>query len=280
MTPTLAAVVVHHRRYPQVLETLRSLVAAGVEAGSIVLVDNSEDETTTRALKASSEGWRIHTMANRGYGAAVNAGVGLITDADVVLVLTHETLVDAASVRAMADAVVGDPTVAAAGPGTLFGDNGRVWSRGGVLSSRLRLPKHIDTARAGHEPLRAVDWLDGACVAYRREALTQNPFREDFFLYIEETELHSRLRKTGWRVLAVNGASAAQSTQGMPSYWGCRNMVLFQRAHGTPLSRVVGPLYFTFRSIGVSIVERRWRDALQAPLGLVAGCREVRAHDG
>jgi GT2 family glycosyltransferase len=274
MATTIAAVVIHHRRFPEVLETLRSLVDAGVPAESVLVVDNSEDDATSRGLLSAAAGWRVHTMPNRGYGAAANTAAGLLSTADILLVVTHEVRIDRLSVAALARALVADQRIAAAGPGLLLTDEGRVWSRGGVLTRWLRLPRQIVAAVGCDEGgVRDVDWLDGACVAYRVDVLAENPFREDFFLYFEETELHTRLRNLGWRVVTVTGASATQSTHGMPAYWGCRNVVLFQRAHGTWWSRALAPVYFMLRSMAISGLRAEWAQVWDAPQGLIAGLR-------
>ena len=47
--------------------------------------------------------------------------------------------------------------------------------------------------------VRQVDWVMGAALVLRREALDQvGLFDEDFFLYSEEVDLQTRLRQAGW----------------------------------------------------------------------------------
>ncbi|KRE62285.1 hypothetical protein ASG78_04350 [Nostocoides sp. Soil756] len=272
----MAVVVIHHRRFPAVLETLHDIVAAQVPTSRLVVVDNSENEETATALEASAEGWHVVTVSNKGYGAAANTGVQHVADSDLVLVLTHEVRIDAASVAALIRTIAEDPSVAAAGPGLVVTDRNAVWSRGGALSRHLLLPRQIRSEQVGLPRVNDVDWLDGACVAYRTSDLLVAPFREDFFLYFEETELHTRLRRAGRRVVTVGDATAYQSSAGMPAYLGCRNYIVFLAAHGSRPALLVGPWIFLVRAMVASLAARRWGEILAAPRGLVAGYRSLR----
>ncbi|GAA4408642.1 hypothetical protein GCM10023168_26350 [Fodinibacter luteus] len=273
---SVCAVVVHHRRFPDVLQTVKAVISAGVRAESVVVVDNSEDKGIRSALNRTSEGWHVHSMRNRGYGAAVNRGVSVTSGSKVVLVLTHEALIDAASLHTMVAALGEDPRIAAVGPGRLTTSAGRIWSEGGELTRLLRLPRHILDGPSSAAAVRDVDWLDGACVAYRIEALESQPFREDFFLYFEETELHCRLRANGWRVVTALQASAHQHSAGMPAYWASRNVVLFQGAHGTALSRILAPPYFLLRAMAIAAKGREWDNVAAGVRGLLAGYAALR----
>jgi GT2 family glycosyltransferase len=54
-----------------------------------------------------------------------------------------------------------------------------------------------------------VDWLSGACVLARREALAaEGGFDERYFLYWEDADLCRRLRTRGYEVRYVPAASA------------------------------------------------------------------------
>jgi GT2 family glycosyltransferase len=59
----------------------------------------------------------------------------------------------------------------------------------------------------GHDEVRAVDWLFGACLFVRREAADEiGLFDEEFFMFSEETDWCYRFRQAGWTVYFFPGA--------------------------------------------------------------------------
>lgn len=76
-----------------------------------------------------------------------------------------------------------------------------------------------------------VEWVTGASVMFRVEALRETGLFDDgFFLYFEEVELMHRMRTAGWtirhvpesKVIHAEGASTglgAESPRALPAYW-------------------------------------------------------------
>jgi GT2 family glycosyltransferase len=273
----VGAVIVHHRRPEIVIETVHAVLRAGIQPENVLVVDNSEDDDIAAGLQSAADGWHVVFTANRGYGAAVNAGLRSTERATpFTLVLTHEARCDANDLERMVRILRTHVDVAVVGPDELR-QGEKLWSRGGLLSLRLRIPRHRMDSRPATADCTEVDWVDGAIALYRTDILRREPLREDFFLYMEETELHTRLRGLGWRVVTASGSKGHQSSEGMPAYWAVRNTLLFQAAHGTRLSRAFAPWYVLARTCAQVVVERRWREVAQAFLGLQAGRAAMRA---
>jgi GT2 family glycosyltransferase len=67
----------------------------------------------------------------------------------------------------------------------------------------------LDVTVPAGAPSLAVDWVSGACVLARREALlAEHGFDERYFLYWEDADLCRRLRTRGYEVRYVPGATA------------------------------------------------------------------------
>jgi N-acetylglucosaminyl-diphospho-decaprenol L-rhamnosyltransferase len=118
-----------------------------------------------------------------------------------------------------------------------------------------------DLGTWAHDEERTVDFLIGACLLLRREALDQvGGFDEEFWLYGEEAELQRRMAARGWevvftphaRTIHVGGASSAVSETRLRHFY--RGQKRFLEKHGGPLA---WPLARAALLIG-SLLRGRW----------------------
>jgi len=235
---SIACVIVHHRNFPAVLDTVADSIRASIPPEHIVLVDNSESETFTLQLAGSlPEGVTLISTPNRGYGAAANIGIDwalrLPSIPAAILVSSHESRFSATTVSTLLETMRGDPSIGVVGPVfVLPGDPPRVWSTGGSITRFSRRPFHKT------QPLlmdTECDWVDGAFSLYRREAISAERFDEFFFMYYEESDLQLRIRARGWKVTTAFAATVEQSTGGAPPYYVGRNAYRFAVRHGSRL---------------------------------------------
>jgi len=182
----------------------------------VIVVDNASTDDSVDMVR--TEFPRAHLIANadnRGFPAANNQGIA-VAHGRYVLLLNPDTQVlgDAlATMVAFADA---NPGVGVVGPQLLNPD-------GSVQSSRRRFPTLASaffesTWLQSHAPRRMlqryyvldrpddavqdVDWVTGAALMARREAIQQvGLMDEGFFMYSEELDWCRRFREAGWRVV-------------------------------------------------------------------------------
>lgn len=259
----VACIVVHHNSPATLVDTLEALCAGGVQRAQILVVDNSSETASTASPVA--EGFSVLSTSNRGYAAAVNDGLAHLNAKGLAcpftLISTHESLAAPGAVRALRDELLTDPSIAVAGPTLLNADlDMQIWSVGGRLTPRLKLPRHhVDADSPMQGPVVDREWLDGAFTMYRTSDLEEFRLDETYFLYFEETDLHTRLRRAGRRVVWVPRASVSQRSSGIPSRLLGRNLLFF---HRKLFSRTSGRLAVAFelgRSLARALLTKRGR---------------------
>jgi len=239
-------------------QAVRSALAQNVPDGQLVvhLVDNAapgDDATTLRDLHRR-EGWGARVVlhlegVNHGFGRGNNVALRALTAAaprpDHILLLNPDATLETGAVAALSGFLDKTPTAGCVGakitqPGT------------GPVSAAFRFPtalvEFVSAANLGpltrvaggrtlwHSPdlpTQKVDWVAGAAVMLRMDALADAGFFDpDFFLYFEETELMHRLARHGWscwyladaEVIHLEGAatqvsSGAGQQDRRPAYW-------------------------------------------------------------
>lgn len=135
-------------------------------------------------------------------------------------------------------------------------------------------------------PTQQVDWVSGASMMARLDALGQVGFFDpDFFLYYEEVELMHRLRRRGWevwhvaeaQVIHVAGASTGVSTNDtqrppLPAYWFESWRMYYEKSHGRSGARVAALARWTGTILGDAISRLRRRPS-PAPRNFAADFR-------
>jgi N-acetylglucosaminyl-diphospho-decaprenol L-rhamnosyltransferase len=281
----VACIIVHHRRFPEVLDTVKAIQAQGVAGDNILVIDNSDDQLIrTQLQRASGPDFSVCFTENKGYAAAVNTGIRVLAESTTrpayVLVSTHEVVPLEGSVSTLRACLETTDHAVVAGPTLLFSSGGvyKVWSTGGRLSKVFNAPSHHswgmtkDQISPG-DGLVPRDYLDGAFCLYRFDWLLKHPMPEHYFLYFEETSYHADIRAAGKIVGWCPKATAIQSSEGIPPYFLGRNLQRFQNEHGNTVQRWISVPRVLAREIAnyrrpvrertrrVREILRGWRDA-------------------
>jgi GT2 family glycosyltransferase len=213
MTPRLGVVVLTHGGGAEALPLLESLAAHDVPPHAVVVVQNPV-RADDPALAPPDPAMRVLRMSdNRGYAGGMNAGIRahLADGAALVLTLTGEVSLRPGAVGRLAAAAEAAPEFGALGPAIWWRSQDRPYSFGGARLSRGRIDQLHDRPQPDARGIAECDWIEGAVMLLRAEALAQAGLLDErFFLYFEETELGLRLAKAGWKLGVVVDAVAEQ----------------------------------------------------------------------
>ncbi len=232
--PDLALIVVAHGSRADVLECLRAALDDAARSGlaaEAVVVDNDSRDGTPDAVAAGFPAVRV--LANRvnaGYARAVNQGLAA-TRAPFALILNPDCLVRPGALGALLGHARARPRVALVGP-QLRGPDGALelsarsfpgppallFHRGSLLTRlfpRNRWSRDYLLGDWDHATARDVDWLSGACLLVRREAVAEvGGMDEGFFLFHEDVDWCLRMRRAGW-IVAYEPAAVATHRMGV-----------------------------------------------------------------
>lgn len=229
----VAAVIVNYNAGDYLVACVESLRNAGVT--HVVVADNASSDASLADLRAADPDTTVvETGGNFGYGGGVNRGVvGVPAGPDILLVCNPDLVIEPAAVKAMVEALDGDPALGIVGPridntdGSLYPSARTVpgpFDAVGHAFLGMVMPNNRFTRRyrmldVDQSVPRRVDWISGACFAIRRSLFDQiNGFDERYYMYLEEVDLCTRARATGIaigyepaaRVMHVGGVSTKQ----------------------------------------------------------------------
>jgi N-acetylglucosaminyl-diphospho-decaprenol L-rhamnosyltransferase len=202
-----AVIVTHHGSSEMLDRCLDSISRAG-GMEQIVVVDNSGGaDAPAHGGAETIDSLRVE---NRGFGAAVNAGVDFlrsqfdVDDSSLVVVLNDDVEVTEGWLDPLIDAFGSDPSVGAVQPKLLLAGTDPAQVNGvGVRLDRSGAGVDIGFGELDGtmwEGLRPIDIFTGGAVVLRSSVLhALGGFDERYFLYYEDVDLALRGCERGWR---------------------------------------------------------------------------------
>jgi GT2 family glycosyltransferase len=207
----IVAVTVDYSRHADTLECVDSLLKSRYEDLSILVVDNGSDEPLRLARKEPNV-TVIRMTTNLGFAGGFNVGMrhAIGMGAEAVLILNNDTIAAENMVTLLAAELKSGVGIVA--PRIYYRDDPhRIWSDGfkaGPLTLDMRNDRRgrLDSAVVS-VPVRNVDYVPGCAMLIHRKALDSvGLFDEQFFAYYEDLDYCIRVRRAGFRILAVSEA--------------------------------------------------------------------------
>jgi N-acetylglucosaminyl-diphospho-decaprenol L-rhamnosyltransferase len=212
----LAVVIVNHDAGGDVVRCVASVYeSAGEISVEVLVVDNQSRDGSPDAVEAAFPRVRvIRNDVNRGFPAAANQGMHA-SRSEFVFLVNPDAEVSAGTLEGFLKVARDHPRAGAIGALTRNPD-GTVYPSARLVPSLLlglghtllapfwpdnpwsRRYRLADWDRSSERP---VDWVSGSSMLLRRGALDEvGLFDERYFMYVEDMDLCTRLRKAGWEV--------------------------------------------------------------------------------
>ncbi len=261
--PVLSVLIVNWNVRDLLRRCLQSVIAhSSTVPLEIIVVDNGSTDGSGEMVRTEfPQVYLIANPDNRGFPAANNQGLA-VARGRYVLLLNPDTEVMGAALETMVAFADAHPDVGVVGPQLLNPD-------GTVQSSRRRFPtlatalfestwlqpcaprrllaRYYVLDRPDNE-IQDVDWVTGAALMARREAIEQvGPLDEGFFMYSEELDWCRRFRRAGWRVVYLPtarivhyvGKSSEQVLPARHIHFQTSKVRYFRKYHGPIAAEVL-----------------------------------------
>ena len=288
----VTVLVVTYNSADVVGECLRSLPAAFADAASpsVVVVDNASiDDTLVVVAHADPEAQVVRLPSNRGYAAAINAGIEAARGGvgDALLVLNPDIRMDPGSLGPLL-AAIESPGVGIAVP-KLVDEDGQLLRSlrrrptvlrafgeavlGGDRAGRMGLGEVVGDPAAYEQPGPA-DWATGAALAISAAcAKAVGPWDESYFLYSEEVDFALRAADAGFGLRyepssrAVHLGGASGTDERLWTLLTANRIRLHRRRHGSLRGAVFGAAVLLNEAVRAARGSRTSRAALRGLLG-------------
>jgi GT2 family glycosyltransferase len=269
--------------------TERAAMSVVTQVDTLLVVDNAsaidEQERLAGFARRQSNVEYLQTGANLGYAGGCNRGIAaaLLLAPDAILVMNNDAFLEANTVALLCGAL-DESQVGAVAPAVYEYEHPDI-----ALHVECELDPRTGKARWRHRgtprammdtSARPTDYVSGEVFVGRAEVFRAcGVFDESYVSYYEDVEWSLRVRRAGWKLLAVPAAAAmhmvgASGSSARGEYLRARNRVrLLRNALGQGrVEALVRAAPQTLLAAGANARRKRIRVALGGPLrGWVAG---------
>jgi len=217
--PEVSIAIVSYNTRDLLRRCLATIGCGTTRPYEVIVVDNASADGS--AAMVSEEFPSVRLLENRenaGYSRAVNQAIRSAAGT-YVLVLNPDIEVLPGSIDALARHLDEHPDTGIAG-GKLLNPDGTLqyscrtfYTLSTLLHRRTPIGKLFPDSRVerehlmmdwDHETVREVDWMLGACLMVRSEAIRDVGLMDErFFMYFEDVDWCYRMKQHGWRVMYV-----------------------------------------------------------------------------
>jgi GT2 family glycosyltransferase len=228
-TPEVSAILVNYNAGPELRHALQSIAdeLSGTSWDALVVDNASIDGSASIVSEFAPRASLIRNKRNLGFATAVNQALAR-TSAPFVLVMNPDCRLVGGAMATLRAELERHQSCAVVGPRILDPDGSVQGSARGdpdmftglfgrTALLRRALPELsiskrnvvVDDPRQSNGDSVTVDWISGACMLARRDALRSvEGFDERYFLYWEDADICRRLRAEGYHVRYAPAATA------------------------------------------------------------------------
>lgn len=237
MKPLISVVILNWDGIDDTLRCIDSLLELDYDNYEVIVVDNGSKEDISKLRELNNKSIKlIENKTNRGFTGGEITGLEH-SNGDYILILNNDAIIEKSAITEALKVFDKDPKIAAVGGRSyLLDDHGGKMGIFHYTHQRVDpVTAEVSTYSKDDGTERDVSNISGACVLIKRSVIEElGYFDNSFFAYYEETDLFSRFRRAGYRIVFSPkvviwhkmGAST-RSKKYMYSYLNLKNQFYF-----------------------------------------------------
>ena len=259
MLPKVTIIILNWNGKEDTIECLESLKHITYPNYKILLLDNGSTDGSIECFRERYPDIEIiENGENLGFAEGNNVGMRKVMeeDADYVLLLNNDTLVDENFLIELVSVAESDPKIGVVGPKIYFPESNIIWYAGGKIDLKhasLDVTGFNNFDSGQHNSVKSVEWMTGCAFLIKNEVMEKvGLFDPIFFAYWEEIDWCIKIRKAGYEIDFVPTAiiwhkqhSSTKNIGGFRNYLILRNSILCLRKYGNLYDKIYFVVWFT-----------------------------------
>lgn len=213
--PLLSIILLNHNNSGYTVPCIRSIQETLTVPYEIIVVDNGSTDNSIEELSRIGDIKLVVNKVNRGFTGGNNDGVR-IAAGDYIMILNNDTILYGSNLNKLPDILKERSPLDVIGGKIVSKDTGSAQTAGGSEPNLFQLILYLTVFCYGYinvprwllfwfsdwtGDLREGDWASGCFFVMRRDLyLSLGGFDENIFIYLDEIELHKRVRQRGGRI--------------------------------------------------------------------------------
>ncbi len=255
--PLVIAIILNYMRPDDTIDCIDSLKKSSYSPLQLIVVDNASTDDSVMRIRAVYPDIKIlQSENNLGYAGGMNLGIRYAVkfSPEYLLIVNSDTIADSGYVSKLVNAL-SQRTRAAAASGTIYyyPDTTKIWYAGGELkywrASGFTNRSYPHVNNTGSQDIQDVTFISGCAFLLRVSAIHAiGLFDERFFMYLEDTEMCSRLAYNNFEMIYVPEAILFHKVNHegnlpFPLYFSVRNRLLFLKLAAKGFPKLFGFIY-------------------------------------
>lgn len=215
-SPLVSIIIVTHNRADKLKVLLESLVSDNYPRKEVIIVDNGSNDNTSNVARKYCKKYPyvLYIRNNKNYFPAKGRNIGAkYAKGKYLFFIDDDGVVDKNTIRKLVEIMESDEKAGLVAPIILYWNSDIIWCAGGYndlftsLTKYLYKNKRLSEVNIPKQPYE-VDHMPHTFMV-RKECFDKvGGFYEEYKIMYEESELALRIKKLGYKVLAVSSAIA------------------------------------------------------------------------